>query len=129
MRAVWRMVMLGQEGSRFWLHYDNTVLASWQAIVKGRKRFFVCPPSESEHLAELVLPKRSTGKMSRTGNSRINPFGGRDNAIATQIPAKWANKMGRTEPSSHELWAGLEKAACFDDCVEEGEILYYPHKW
>ena len=73
MRAVWRMVMLGQEGSRFWLHYDNTVLASWQAIVKGRKRFFVCPPSESEHLAELVLPKRSTGKMSRTGNSRINP--------------------------------------------------------
>eukprot|EP01043_Picozoa_sp_COSAG02_P076244 COSAG02_NODE_16099_length_1113_cov_1.328402_1_plen_183_part_00 len=149
------MIMLGQNGSRFWLHYDNTVLASWQAIVKGRKRFFVCPPSEgmsvhgicvsaevlrptdgvcigwvqSKHLAELVLPKRSTGKMSKTGNSRINPFDGPDQAAATTLPPAWAQKIGVTEPSSQELWGGLSKAMCYDDVIEEGEILFYPHKW
>ena len=85
--------------------------------------------AQSKHLAELVLPKRSTGKMSRTGNSRINPFDGPDHATATKVPRAWAHKMGLTEPSSQELWDGLSKAMCYDDVVEEGEILFYPHKW
>jgi hypothetical protein len=50
---IWRMVMVGQDGSRFRLHYDNTDLASWQAIVLGAKRFFICAPSETPHLAEI----------------------------------------------------------------------------
>ena len=129
--------MLGQDGSRFWLHYDNTVLASWQAIVKGKKRFFICPPyllrgmscirhanpsippvfgsidgisiprcrSESPHLAELRLPKRTTGKISNTGNSRVNPFGGPDNAASSSIPPEWAEKMGIVEPTSAQVVA------------------------
>ena len=84
---------------------------------------------QSKHLAELILPKRSTGKMSRTGNSRINPFDGPDHAVATAIPPVWAQKMGITEPTSQGLWNSLSKAMCYDDVIEEGEILFYPHKW
>ena len=67
--------------------------------------------------------------MSKTGNSRINPFDGPDHALATKIPQTWTEKMGLTEPSSQELWSGLSKALCYDDVIKEGEILFYPHKW
>ena len=69
---------------RFWLHYDNTDLASWQAIIRGAKRFFVCAPSETPYLSEIRLPRRGETALTNTGNSRINPFGAR--AARMQTP-------------------------------------------
>jgi hypothetical protein len=69
---IWRMTMIGQRGSRFWLHYDNTVLASWQAILRGAKRFFICAPDQTPHLSEIRLAKHGETALSNTGNSRIS---------------------------------------------------------
>jgi hypothetical protein len=64
----------------------------------------------------------------RRGGAGINPFGGPDDALATKglkLPAghPWHRY------NSNALWKGLQEASCYDDVVQEGEILYYPSKW
>ena len=59
----WRMILIGQRHTMFSLHTDNVDSATWQAQLKGRKRWRVCPPSETPFLYE-----------TRSGSSDLNTF-------------------------------------------------------
>ena len=70
--------------------------ATWQAQIKGRKRWRVCPPSETPFLYE------GTSKRE-TGSSDLNTF-----TASTQ---------------NFPLW---EYARCYDYVAAPGDVLYYP---
>ena len=55
-----RMILIGQTHTMFNLHTDNVDSATWQTQIKGRKRWRVCPPTESPYLYENK-EKRKTG--------------------------------------------------------------------
>lgn len=42
-----RMILIGQTYTMFNLHTDNVDSATWQTQIKGRKRWRVCPPTET----------------------------------------------------------------------------------
>ena len=46
----WRMILMGSKGTQFQLHFDSVATASWQAHLKGRKRWFLCDPEQSPYL-------------------------------------------------------------------------------
>ena len=50
----YRMILIGQTHTMFNLHTDNVDSATWQTQIKGRKRWRVCPPSETP--CESTLP-------------------------------------------------------------------------
>jgi ribosomal protein L16 Arg81 hydroxylase len=90
------MILIGQKHTMFNLHTDNVDSATWQAQIKGRKRWRVCPPSETPFLYEGAT-KRDTG------SSDLNTF----TASTDQYP----------------LWA---YARCYDYVAKPGDVLYYP---
>jgi hypothetical protein len=46
-RCDCRMILIGQTHTMFNLHTDNVDSATWQTQIKGRKRWRVCPPTET----------------------------------------------------------------------------------
>ena len=63
----WRMILIGQTHTMFNLHTDNVDSATWQTQIKGRKRWRVCPPSETPYLYE-------NKEKRKTGSSDLNTF-------------------------------------------------------
>jgi hypothetical protein len=61
----WRMILVGQKYTMFNLHTDNVDSATWQAQLRGRKRWRVCPPSETP----FVYERKGAG-----GSSDLNTF-------------------------------------------------------
>ena len=61
------MILIGQTHTMFNLHTDNVDSATWQTQIKGRKRWRVCPPSETPYLYE-------NKEKRKTGSSDLNTF-------------------------------------------------------
>mmetsp|Transcript_95862 Transcript_95862/g.254645 ORF Transcript_95862/g.254645 Transcript_95862/m.254645 type:complete len:372 (-) Transcript_95862:32-1147(-) len=46
----WKFLLIGEEGTTMFLHQDGTASSSWQAQLKGRKKWTLCPNTESRFL-------------------------------------------------------------------------------
>lgn len=46
----WKFLLIGQKGTSMFFHKDHTAASSWQAMVMGRKRWTLCPNTESQYL-------------------------------------------------------------------------------
>jgi hypothetical protein len=49
-KVHWRMVLIGTRGAGMFIHQDVLRTSSWQAVVSGGKRWFICAPSENQYL-------------------------------------------------------------------------------
>jgi hypothetical protein len=49
-KTHWRMVLIGQKGAGMFNHKDTLQSSSFQAQVKGRKRWHLCSNAESKNL-------------------------------------------------------------------------------
>eukprot|EP00927_Polykrikos_kofoidii_P003764 TRINITY_DN11518_c0_g1_i2.p1 TRINITY_DN11518_c0_g1~~TRINITY_DN11518_c0_g1_i2.p1 ORF type:complete len:416 (+),score=71.86 TRINITY_DN11518_c0_g1_i2:35-1249(+) len=50
----WKFLLIGEKGTSMFFHKDGTASSSWQAQLRGRKRWTLCPNSES-HLLDNHL--------------------------------------------------------------------------
>lgn len=48
----WKFLLIGEKGTSMFFHKDGTAASSWQAQIIGRKRWTLCPNSES-HLLDV----------------------------------------------------------------------------
>jgi hypothetical protein len=46
----WKFLLIGEEGTSMFFHRDGTAASSWQAQILGRKRWTLCPNTESSKL-------------------------------------------------------------------------------
>lgn len=46
----WKFLLIGEKGSTMFFHKDNTAASSWQAQILGRKKWTLCPNTESRLL-------------------------------------------------------------------------------
>eukprot|EP00929_Paragymnodinium_shiwhaense_P120205 TRINITY_DN92106_c0_g1_i1.p1 TRINITY_DN92106_c0_g1~~TRINITY_DN92106_c0_g1_i1.p1 ORF type:complete len:373 (-),score=100.27 TRINITY_DN92106_c0_g1_i1:175-1293(-) len=46
----WKFLLIGEKGTTMFLHKDGTASSSWQAQVTGRKKWTLCPNSDSRFL-------------------------------------------------------------------------------
>merc|ERR1719254_62976 len=47
----WKFLLIGEKGTSMFFHKDGTAASSWQVQVMGRKRWTICPNSESRLLS------------------------------------------------------------------------------
>jgi len=50
----WKFLLIGEKGTQMFFHKDGTAASSWQAQLIGRKKWTLCPNSES-HLLDVHL--------------------------------------------------------------------------
>mmetsp|Transcript_20988 Transcript_20988/g.44002 ORF Transcript_20988/g.44002 Transcript_20988/m.44002 type:complete len:216 (+) Transcript_20988:553-1200(+) len=46
----WKFLLIGEEGTSMFFHKDGTAASSWQVQLVGKKRWTLCPNSESQLL-------------------------------------------------------------------------------
>ncbi len=99
LRTAWKLVVFGAPGSGMYLHQDTLFTQSWQAHITGRKRWFVCDPQQSTYLYEGTVDafKYEFGEMK----------------------GDWKGVYNRQYPL-------FQRAVCYDDIAETGDIVYYP---
>jgi len=47
----WKFLLIGQNGTTMFFHKDGTAASSWQVLVLGKKKWTLCPNSESHRLS------------------------------------------------------------------------------
>ena len=106
-RPPYRWVVIGPPRSGSSVHVDPLATSAWNALISGRKRWCLFPPTESSGLIKSDLkPKRI----------------GLDGESVT-----WFQKMyPRTK--SYE-WRSQNKPAPMDVVQNAGEIMYVPDGW
>mmetsp|Transcript_65948 Transcript_65948/g.121669 ORF Transcript_65948/g.121669 Transcript_65948/m.121669 type:complete len:481 (+) Transcript_65948:146-1588(+) len=50
----WKFLLIGQKGTSMFFHKDTLAATSWQAQIKGRKMWTLCPVSETRYLSEEI---------------------------------------------------------------------------
>eukprot|EP00932_Pfiesteria_piscicida_P010666 SRR837773.2166.p1 GENE.SRR837773.2166~~SRR837773.2166.p1 ORF type:complete len:311 (+),score=80.28 SRR837773.2166:102-935(+) len=46
----WKFLLIGEEGTKMFFHKDGTAASSWQAQILGKKKWTLCPNTESDKL-------------------------------------------------------------------------------
>jgi len=75
----WKFLLIGETGTSMFFHKDYLAASSWQVQIAGRKRWTLCPPSESHLLSEDIdtfNPKHARrGKFAqaRCGQVTLQP--------------------------------------------------------
>ena len=52
----WNFLLIGENGTGIFFHRDHLSAASWQAAIKGRKRWILCPHDQEHLLSSSIDP-------------------------------------------------------------------------
>mmetsp|Transcript_65224 Transcript_65224/g.155782 ORF Transcript_65224/g.155782 Transcript_65224/m.155782 type:complete len:367 (+) Transcript_65224:74-1174(+) len=75
----WKFLLIGEEGTTMFFHQDGTASSSWQAQLVGRKKWTLCPHTETRFLSPQVDTFSEAGqkdpKFSQAlcGQVEVNP--------------------------------------------------------
>lgn len=47
----WKFLLIGQKGTTMFFHKDHTAAGSWQAMIQGRKKWTLCPNTETHYFS------------------------------------------------------------------------------
>ena len=111
-----------------YLHKDGLAYSSWQATVVGRKRWVLCPYTESKYL--------TTADLDVFGNRRFSiPLGclhsARPTLCLTLLLLLLLHGDVSMAAPDYTSTSGQQfaNAYCADVTVAAGELLYYPTYW
>jgi len=50
----WKFLLIGEKGTQMFFHQDGTASSSWQAQLVGKKRWTICPNTETRYLSTSI---------------------------------------------------------------------------